>query len=80
MTRSFLTAAILLPLFAMPSLAGSPPDPSRQMPDAVATSCAALGAKGEILANGAGCRNTETGAAVICKGNQCTDCRSKKIN
>ena len=43
------------------------------MPDEVATSCTALGGKGESLADGAGCRNTETGAAVICEGDQCTD-------
>lgn len=73
MTRSFLAAAILLPLFVMPSLAGSPPDVSRQTPDQVSASCAALGDKGEALANGAGCRNTETGAVLICEGNQCTD-------
>jgi hypothetical protein len=73
MTRLFLTAALLLPLTALPSLAGSPPDLSRQTPDAVAESCTALGSKGESLASGAGCRNTETGAAVICSGNQCTD-------
>jgi hypothetical protein len=73
MTRSYFTAAILLPLFVMPALAGSPPDLSRQTPDTVAASCDALGEKGESLANGAGCRNAETGAAVICQGNQCTD-------
>lgn len=73
MTRPFLAAAILLPLFAISSLAGSPPDLSRQTPDQVSASCAALGGKGESLASGAGCRNTETGAAAICDGDQCTD-------
>lgn len=73
MTRLFFTAAILLPLVSIPALAGSPPDLSRQTPGAVAASCAALGDKAESLANGAGCRNTETGAAVICEGDQCTD-------
>ena len=73
MTRLFLTAALLLPLTAMTAFAGSPPDLSRQTPDEVANSCATLGAKGESVADGAGCRNTETGAAVICEGNQCTD-------
>ena len=28
---------------------------------------------GETLANGAGCRNIGTGAAVDCSGGQCTD-------
>lgn len=73
MTRLFFTAAILLPLVSMPALAGSPPDLSRMTPDAVAASCAALGDRAESLANGAGCRNTETGAAVVCEGDQCTD-------
>ncbi len=73
MKLSLAAAVLILPLVAMPALAGSPPGNGRQTPDAAAAACAALGARGEVLADGAGCRNTETGAAVICKGSQCTE-------
>ena len=72
MTKSiFATTAILL-FLSLPAAAGSPPVESETSPDAVAASCAALGARGEAIANG--CRNTETGAALACDANgQCKD-------
>ncbi len=68
-----LCLPILLSCLAVPAFAGSPPVKSSTPPDSVAASCLTLGAKGETLANGMGCRNTETGAAVVCSGGQCTD-------
>jgi len=65
--------ATVLASLAAPVLAGSPPVKSKVTPDSVAASCEALGSRGETLGNGAGCRNTTTGAAVVCSGNQCTD-------
>lgn len=64
---------ILLSCLAIPAFAGSPPVKSTTTPDSVAASCASLGSGGETLANGNGCRNTETGAAIVCSGGQCTD-------
>ncbi len=68
-----LNVSILLACLALPASAGSPPVNSKVTPGSVATSCLALGATGEVIANGAGCRNTGTGAAVTCSGSQCTD-------
>ena len=68
-----LNVSILLACLALPASAGSPPVKSKVTPGNVTASCLALGAQGEVIANGAGCRNTETGAAVTCTGNQCTD-------
>jgi hypothetical protein len=71
--KSFVLSALVLSSLAVPALAGSPPTTSKVQPETVAESCAALGPNGESLANGSGCRNTETGAAVLCTGDQCTD-------
>jgi hypothetical protein len=71
--KSFILSTLILTSLAVPALAGSPPTTSRLQPEAVADACATLGAKGESLGQGAGCRNTETGAAVLCTGDQCTD-------
>jgi hypothetical protein len=68
-----LCLPILLSCLAVPPFAGSPPVKSSTPPDSAAASCLALGASGETLANGKGCRNTETGAAIVCSGDQCTD-------
>lgn len=62
-----------LAVLAVPAFAGSPPVKSSVTPESAAAACAALGPSGEPLGNGAGCRNTLTGAAVICSGSQCTD-------
>ncbi len=71
--KSFFLSVLVLTSLAVPALAGSPPTTSKVQPETVADSCATLGTKGERLASGAGCRNTETGAAVLCTGDQCTD-------
>lgn len=68
-----LCLPILLSCLAVPALAGSPPVKSPTAPDSAAASCVALGTRGETLANGNGCRNTETGAAIVCSSGQCTD-------
>lgn len=70
--KSFILSILVLSGLAVPALAGTPPTTSRLTPDSVAQSCEALGAAGERLGD-AGCRNTETGAAVLCTGGQCTD-------
>lgn len=71
--KSFILSTLFLTSLAVPALAGSPPTTSKLQPEAVAESCAALGPTGQRLAQGTGCRNTETGAAVLCSGDQCTD-------
>lgn len=72
MIRPLLAASALVMALAIPAAAGSPPVASETESDALATSCAALGSKGEAVANG--CRNTETGAALTCDANgQCKD-------
>ena len=43
-------------------------------PESVTSSCLALGTMGESIANGTGCRNTKTGAALTCdKNGPCKD-------
>ncbi len=72
MTRIILSAAAIILALALPAIAGSPPAKTRTGPDAMAASCAQLGWKGEVIANG--CRNTGTGAALTCDANgQCKD-------
>lgn len=72
MIRPLFAASALVLALALPAAAGSPPVDSKLNPDGVAASCAALGDKGEAIANG--CRNTETGAALACDANgQCKD-------
>jgi hypothetical protein len=68
-----LSVSILLACLTLPVSAGSPPLKSKVTPESVTASCLALGAQGEVIAKGAGCRNTDTGAAVTCSGTQCTD-------
>jgi hypothetical protein len=68
-----LCVSFAFALLALPAAAGSPPTKSMATPESVAAACRSLGAKGETLANGTGCRNVETGAAAACFGGQCTD-------
>ena len=73
MSSRVLFVSIVLTCLVVPAGAGSPPTTSTVTPGSVAASCLALGAKGESIANGTGCRNTRTGAAVVCSNDQCTD-------
>ena len=73
MSSRVLFVSIVLTCLAVPAGAGSPPTTSTVTPGSVAASCLALGATGESIANGAGCRNTRTGAAAVCSNGQCTD-------
>ncbi len=73
MSFKVLSVSVLLACLVLPASAGSPPVKSKVTPGNVASTCLALGAMGETLANGTGCRNTTTGAAVDCSGGQCTD-------
>ena len=73
MSFRVLFVSIVLTCLALPAGAGSPPTKSTVTPGSVAASCLALGAKGETIANATGCRNTRTGAAVVCSNDQCTD-------
>ena len=73
MSFRVLNVSVLLACLVLPAAAGSPPAKSKVTPGNVASTCLALGTMGETLANGAGCRNIGTGAAVDCSGGQCTD-------
>ena len=73
MSFRVLSVSVLLACLVLPASAGSPPAKSKVTPGNIASTCLALGAAGETLANGAGCRNTKTGAAVDCSSGQCTD-------
>lgn len=85
-TKTILTVSALLAAFALPAFAGSPPTAKTRTVESVIASCANLGTMGESLTHNGqtGCRNTETGAAVVCGADgRCTeyapDPRWKKI-
>jgi hypothetical protein len=65
----FPIAAALFLATVSTALAGSPPIDSAQNRESMEASCAALGDKGERN----GCINTETGAAITCSGDRCTE-------
>ncbi len=73
MPLRFALATALLAVLSVPALAGSPPVKGDIKRGAPVLSCLELGSKGEMIAGGQGCRNTETGAATVCTGDQCTD-------
>jgi hypothetical protein len=64
-------AVVLLSVSALPAGAGSPPVTSERTPAEVAAACAALPDGTAALDHG--CVNTETGAAVLCRGDRCTE-------
>lgn len=71
--KTALLAALLACASAAPVLAGSPPIAGSERPTDLTARCLALGTKGEVLAGGDGCRNAETGAAILCAGDRCTE-------
>jgi hypothetical protein len=70
MTRMIFATTLLF--FAIPStLAGTPPREAPLTRADMEGRCAALGAEGERLVSG--CRNAETGAALVCDDRGCTE-------
>ena len=74
MIRTTLLAGLVL-FATAPAFAGSPPVKIPATPAEVEARCTAAGASAEAIATDGltGCQNTETGAAVLCTGDQCTD-------
>jgi hypothetical protein len=64
-------AVLLLSVSVLPASAGSPPVRNERTPAEVADACAALpDGKAEWQH---GCVDTRTGAAVLCRGDRCTE-------